>query len=76
VAAGQTLLQALREHQLEPPFSCQAGVCGACRASLTSGNVHMRSRVALEDEDIDRGAILTCQSVARSEELSVVFDAG
>lgn len=74
VAAGQTLLESLRAHKLDPPFSCQSGVCGACRAQLTSGEVHMRSRSALEDSDVDAGAILTCQSVARSKALAIAFD--
>ncbi|MEM9104955.1 MAG: 2Fe-2S iron-sulfur cluster binding domain-containing protein, partial [Pseudomonadota bacterium] len=74
VAGGQTLLEAIRKQKLDPPFSCQSGVCGACRARLTTGEVHMRSRMALEDRDIERGTILTCQSVARSRELAIVFE--
>lgn len=74
VADRQTLLEAVRAHKLDPPFSCQSGVCGACRAQLTSGDVHMRAHMALEDSDIEDGAILTCQSVARSKALSIAFD--
>lgn len=74
VAAGQTLLEAIRAHNLDPPFSCQSGVCGACRARLTSGAAHMRARMALEDSDIEDSAILTCQSVAQSKELAIAFE--
>lgn len=73
VDQGQTLLEALRKADLEPPFSCQAGVCSACRAKLTSGSVHMRARMALEDQEIEAGEILTCQSVATSDRLEVEF---
>ena len=74
IAAGQTVLQAARACGLQPPYSCQAGVCGACRADLRKGSVHMRSRAALDDGEIDMGAVLTCQSVATSTELELSFD--
>ena len=69
----QTVLEAVRESGLKPPFSCQSGVCGACRANLEKGTVHMRARMALEDSEIENGAILTCQSVATSDEISLNY---
>lgn len=74
IAAGQTILEAVRASDLTPPFSCQSGVCGACRARLLKGDVHMRVRMALEDDDIKKGAILTCQSVATSTEIALNYD--
>lgn len=74
IAKGQTVLDAVKAAGLTPPFSCQSGVCGSCRAKITDGSVHMRSRAALEDKDIDGGAILTCQSLATTETLAVSYD--
>ncbi|WP_171176029.1 ferredoxin--NADP reductase [Ruegeria sp. HKCCD8929] len=74
VAKGQTVLDAAKSAGLKPPFSCQSGVCGACRAKLTKGDVHMRARMALEDADIAKGAILTCQSLPTTEALSLSYD--
>ncbi|WP_299888103.1 ferredoxin--NADP reductase [uncultured Ruegeria sp.] len=74
VAADQTLLNAILSAGLRPPFSCQSGVCGACKARLTKGQVYMHARMALEDSDVTRGDILSCQSVATSDELSISFD--
>ncbi len=74
IAKGQTVLEAVRASDLAPPFSCQSGVCGACRAQLSKGEVHMRIRMALEDGDIEQGAILTCQSVATSAEIALSYD--
>lgn len=74
VDAGQTILDALRAASLSPPFSCQSGVCGACRARLTKGSVHMRARMALEDDEIQRGAVLSCQAVATSDGIGIDFD--
>lgn len=74
IAKGQTVLDAVKAAGLKPPFSCQSGVCGACRAKLSRGDVHMRARMALEDSDISNGAILTCQSLPTSEQLTVTYD--
>lgn len=74
VAQGQTILDAARASGLRPPFSCQSGVCGACRARLTAGDVHMRARMALEEDDIAKGAVLTCQAVATSARISIDYD--
>ncbi|MEX0307381.1 MAG: 2Fe-2S iron-sulfur cluster-binding protein [Ruegeria sp.] len=74
VDAGQTILEASRSAGLNPPFSCQSGVCGACVAYLTDGAVHMRSRMALEDSDISKGLILSCQSVATRKSIALKFE--
>ncbi|MES0825414.1 ferredoxin--NADP reductase [Ruegeria sp. SCP11] len=74
IAAGQTILDAAISAGLNPPFSCQSGVCGACMARLTEGAVHMRKRMALEDDDISNGLILCCQSVATEKSLTVKFE--
>ncbi len=74
ITKGQTILDAVRAAGLTPPFSCQSGVCGACRAKLSKGEVHMRARMALEDAEIDNGEILTCQSVATTNALQVSYD--
>ncbi|SDQ87959.1 ferredoxin--NADP reductase [Pseudovibrio sp. Tun.PSC04-5.I4] len=73
VEEGQSIIAAVREAGLEPPYSCQSGICGACRAQLKSGNVQMQARMALEDVEIAKGAILTCQSYATTSELTVSF---
>ncbi len=74
IASNQSVLDAVRKAGLNPPFSCQSGVCGACRAILIDGTVHMRARMALEDDEVDGGNILTCQALATSETLSITYD--
>ena len=74
ITIGQTILDAACKVGLNPPFSCQSGVCGACKATLVSGTVHMRSHPALEEAEVEKGAILTCQSVATSGLLEVKFE--
>lgn len=74
VTAGQTVLEAAQAAGLTPPFSCQSGVCGTCRATCTEGDTHLRSRAALDDTDIANGAVLTCQALPTTERVSITYD--
>lgn len=71
VDKGQTLLAAAQQAGVDIPHSCQSGVCGACKARLTEGKVHMAARMALEDGEINRGDILTCQSVPLTDRVTI-----
>ncbi len=73
VSPNQTLLDGVCKVGLNPPYSCQAGICGACKAQLIEGSVHMHSRSALDDDEVERGAVLTCQAVATSESLKIKY---
>ncbi len=57
------------------PFACKGGVCGTCRARVTSGEVDMRRNYALSDDEVERGFVLTCQSRPVSAAVTVDFDA-
>ena len=74
IGPDQTVLDAVLAAGGVPSYSCQSGVCGACRARLNHGKVHLRTRMALTDDEIDGGAILTCQAVAKTSELAVFYD--
>ena len=73
VAVGQTVLGAMRAADETPPYSCESGVCGACRAQLRRGKVHLRARMALTDAEISRGAILTCQALPVTPRITVEY---
>ena len=63
--------------QIRPdlPFACKGGVCGTCRARLIDGEVTMRRNFALEPAELDAGFVLTCQSYAVTDHLTVDYDA-
>ncbi|TVT18310.1 phenylacetate-CoA oxygenase/reductase subunit PaaK [Amycolatopsis acidiphila] len=56
------------------PFACKGGVCGTCRARVTSGKADMRRNFALEESEVAAGFVLTCQSLPCSDTLTVDFD--
>ncbi|HEX6565227.1 MAG TPA: 2Fe-2S iron-sulfur cluster-binding protein [Chthoniobacterales bacterium] len=71
---AESILKTGLRHGLELRYGCQGGVCASCRAHLRTGQVEMHAHYGLEDYEIDRGFILTCQSYPRSNELVVDFD--
>lgn len=60
---GETIFAAALRTGLEPPFSCLAGYCGACVATLEEGDVTMGVNMILSPRQLARGLILTCQAV-------------
>ncbi|MET0997964.1 MAG: 1,2-phenylacetyl-CoA epoxidase subunit PaaE [Marmoricola sp.] len=72
---GQSILDSAQTARADLPFACKGGVCGTCRAHLTSGEVDMRRNYALDEDEVERGFVLTCQSHPVSDEVTVDFDA-
>jgi len=75
VPPGLPVLDAAQRVRPDLPFACKAGVCGACRALVRAGSVHMRRNFALEPRETGAGYVLTCQAVPESSELVVDYDA-
>lgn len=62
VDTNSTILEAVINGGIDPPYACQMGVCTTCRAKLHSGKVEMEEDEGLSDTEIADGYILTCQS--------------
>lgn len=70
----QSVLDAALAANLDAPYACKAGVCSTCKAKVLSGKAEMLSNHALEDYEVERGYVLTCQSYALTDELTVDYD--
>jgi len=70
----QTVLEAAIAANFDAPYACKAGVCSTCRAKVIEGEVEMEANYALEDYEVKRGYILTCQSRPISDRLVVDYD--
>ncbi|WP_460445016.1 1,2-phenylacetyl-CoA epoxidase subunit PaaE [Angustibacter aerolatus] len=68
------VLDAAQRARADLPFACKGGVCGTCRARVTSGEVEMRRNYALEPSEVAAGFVLTCQSLPLTDELTVDYD--
>jgi len=73
IPKGKTVLQVLKEAKVNPPYSCESGVCGTCVAQVIEGTAEMKSCMALEEEEINQGLVLTCQTYPTSKTLNVKF---
>lgn len=59
---------------LDLPYSCKGGVCCTCRARVLQGEVRMDKNFTLEQWEIDRGFVLTCQSRPLTAKVVVSYD--
>ena len=75
VPHGTPVLDGAQRVRPDLPFACKGGVCGTCRARLVDGEVTMRRNYALEQEELDAGYVLTCQSLPVSDQITVDYDA-
>jgi ring-1,2-phenylacetyl-CoA epoxidase subunit PaaE len=70
----ESILEAGLAAGVDLPYSCKGGVCSTCRAKLTAGEVDMDANFALEDYEVARGFVLTCQSYPVTDRVSVDYD--
>jgi len=56
------------------PFACKGGVCCTCKAKLEEGETEMYVNYGLEEDEIDRGFILTCQAYPKTDSVVINFD--
>jgi ring-1,2-phenylacetyl-CoA epoxidase subunit PaaE len=68
-----SLLEAMLQANLEPPYACKSGTCGSCKAKLVQGEVVMARDFALNEDDRAKNKILCCQSWAKSDEIVIEF---
>lgn len=71
---SRALLDALLDAGLDAPYSCRQGNCSACACKLVVGEVKMKENNVLEQEDLDEGWILACQSLPLTPNVTVTYD--
>lgn len=69
-----TILDAALQQGADLPFACKGGMCCTCKAKLVEGSVDMDVAWGLEQEEIEKGFILTCQSHPKTAKVVVDFD--
>ncbi|MBO9397109.1 2Fe-2S iron-sulfur cluster binding domain-containing protein [Shimia sp. R9_2] len=68
------ILDAARAQSLDVPYACKAGVCATCRCRVLEGEVDMHTNHALEDYEVEKGYVLSCQSYPLSDRVVVSYD--
>ena len=74
MAANDKVLDVALAAGLDLPYACRGGVCCTCRARVLHGKVEMVKNFTLEQWEIDKGFVLTCQARPLTAEVTVSFD--
>ncbi len=69
-----SILDAALENALDAPFACKAGVCSTCRCKVIEGEVEMIANHALEDYEVEKGYVLSCQAYPLTDTVVVDYD--
>ena len=70
----KSILEAALDAGLDPPYSCQGGICSTCIARLKEGKAEMRKNQILTESEIADGLILTCQAHPTTPNVVVDYD--
>ncbi len=60
VEAGNTILETALDLGIDLPYSCQSGLCTACRGKCISGKVKLDEEEGLSESELAEGYVLTC----------------
>jgi ferredoxin-NADP reductase len=61
-SAGSTLLDLAEQNDVQIPYGCRQGLCGACATRVLSGTVQMDVEAGLTPEQKNAGYVLPCVS--------------
>ncbi|MBU6260296.1 MAG: phenylacetate-CoA oxygenase/reductase subunit PaaK [Burkholderiales bacterium] len=70
----ESVLDAGLAQGIDIRYSCKGGVCSTCRCKVVEGKVEMDANYALEDYEIARGFVLSCQSFPVTDRVVLDFD--
>ena len=62
------------QNGISVPYSCKNGMCATCRCKVSSGEARMRKNYSLEEWEIKKGFVLSCQLEPIDKEISLDFD--
>ena len=60
VPPHKTILEAALDKNIDLPYSCQSGLCTACRGKCITGKVKLDEEDGLSKKELELGYVLTC----------------
>lgn len=71
VSKDRPVLEVGLEDGLDMPYSCQSGLCTACRGKCIEGEISVDGAEGLTQEEIDEGYVLLCVGKPLSDQVKV-----
>jgi ring-1,2-phenylacetyl-CoA epoxidase subunit PaaE len=71
VPAGKPILDAGLDENIDMPYSCQSGLCTACRGKCLEGEISLDGAEGLTEDEISNGYKLLCVGKALSAKVKV-----
>ena len=70
----ESILDAGLRAGIDMRYACKTGVCSTCRCKLVEGKVEMDVNYALENYEVARGFVLSCQSFPVTDKVVIGCD--
>jgi ring-1,2-phenylacetyl-CoA epoxidase subunit PaaE len=74
VDPSKTVLEAGLAAGLNMPYSCQSGLCTACRGKILTGQVKMDEDAGLSEKELAAGYVLCCVSRPLSDDIKITIE--
>ena len=71
VKKNDSILDSALAHDLDMPYSCQSGLCTACRGKCVEGKISIDEAEGLSQDELDEGYVLTCIGKPLSDRVKI-----
>ncbi|MEQ8241070.1 MAG: ferredoxin--NADP reductase [Cyclobacteriaceae bacterium] len=72
VSGDTPILDAGLDKDLDMPYSCQSGLCTACRGKCVEGKISIDDAEGISQDEIDQGYVLLCVGRPLTEKVKVI----
>lgn len=71
---NESILDGLLRIDEDPPYSCMSGACSTCVCKIVSGEAEMERCLALSDDEVKNGYLLSCSAIPTTPEIEISYD--
>ncbi len=71
---NETILDGLLRIDEDPPYSCMSGACSTCVCKIKSGHAEMERCLALSDDEVTNGYLLSCSAIPTTDVIEISYD--